>query len=314
MIALAITAVALVVTSWSDTAWATDGEAQRDSTTANAVVNGGTISISAGSQVWTPPASEPVTQGAGVTSSTPARTQSSTTRGSNDPSPCTYDVPPPETQALLGSGSLEPGMWVFPVCAGPVLGSPWLTAGQPIWVTNPQAPAAPAPAPAPLPIDPVLLAQQAASELPLPTGGIEMAPPVSAEQLVNVPTWLWLDPGTWQPLSATATAGPVSVEATAIPTEVLWDMGDGHQITCPGPGTPYNAQDPNATTDCSYTWTQSSADQPNGAYEVTATISWSVTWSATGAPGGGNLGPVAGPAAHASVRVAESQGLNTTTS
>ena len=32
-------------------------------------------------------------------------------------------------------------------------------------------------------------------------------------------------------------------------------MGDGDTVTCDGPGTPYSASDPDATTDCSYTWT-----------------------------------------------------------
>ena len=68
---------------------------------------------------------------------------------------------------------------------------------------------------------------------------------------------------------------------------------------------------PNASTDCSYTWTQSSAAQPDGAYEVTATVYWQVAWTATGAPGGGNLGQIAGPAARVAVRVAESQAVNT---
>jgi hypothetical protein len=33
-------------------------------------------------------------------------------------------------------------------------------------------------------------------------------------------------------------------------------MGDGSTVTCDGPGTPYDPNDPTATTDCSYTWTQ----------------------------------------------------------
>ena len=68
---------------------------------------------------------------------------------------------------------------------------------------------------------------------------------------------------------------------------------------------------PTRRTDCSYTWTQSSAGQPDGAYQVTATVYWQVAWTATGAPGGGNLGQVPGPAAHVAVRVAESQAVNT---
>ena len=126
-----------------------------------------------------------------------------------------------------------------------------------------------------------------------------------AAQLVGVPTWLWIDPGAWQTADASATAGPVTATATATPSKVVWDMGDGDTVTCDGPGTPYSASDPSATTDCSYTWTQP------GSYEVTATVYWSVTWTAVGAPGGGNLGLQAGPPAEAEVQVTESQAINT---
>jgi hypothetical protein len=155
------------------------------------------------------------------------------------------------------------------------------------------------------------LAQQAASQIPLAAPSIDMAPPATSEQLVNVSTWMWINPAAWQGQSATAAAGPVSATATATPVEVVWSMGDGQQIRCAGPGTPYDPSNPNATTNCSYTWPQSSAGQPDGAYQVTATVYWQVTWTATGAPGGGDLGQVAGPTARVAVRVAESQAVNT---
>jgi hypothetical protein len=84
-------------------------------------------------------------------------------------------------------------------------------------------------------------------------------------------------------------------------------MGDGDSVTCDGPGTPYSASEPNAMTECSYTWPQA------GTYTVTATVFWSVTWTAAGAAGGGNLGLQAGPAAEVAVTVTESQAINTPT-
>ena len=209
-------------------------------------------------------------------------------------------VPPPQIQQELGTGGQTPGQWVFPVnCGGPSITNP----AAPFWVTNTQTAAAP--------VNPAALAQQALSKLALAAPSIEMAPPASTDQLVNVSTWLWINPAAWQDLSATAAAGPVSATATATPVEVVWNMGDGNQVTCAGPGTPYSPANPNASTDCSYTWTQSSAAQPDGAYEVTATVYWHVAWTATGAPGGGSLGQIAGPAARVAVRVAESQAVNT---
>jgi hypothetical protein len=106
-------------------------------------------------------------------------------------------------------------------------------------------------------------------------------------------------------MSATASAGAVSATATATPTKVVWNLGDGKEVTCDGPGTPYAVADPNETTNCSYTWSQS------GSYQVTATLYWSVTWTAAGAPGGGNLGLQPGPAAQVAVTVTESQAINT---
>jgi hypothetical protein len=259
---------------------------------AGAAVSGGTISVGAGSETWTPPGGSPWAQ----------RSQSDPPPGEADPNQpygCTYSVAPANATQLLGPGGATPGQWVFPVCAGPGVIDPM----PPIWVTNAQAAAAQ--------VNPAALAQQALSQLPLGAPSIEMAPPVTSEQLVDVSTWLWLNAAAWHQQTATAAAGPVSATATATPVEVVWSMGDGHQVTCAGPGTPYDSSNPNATTDCSYTWTQSSAGQPDGANQVTATVYWQVAWTATGAPGGGNLGQVPGPAARVAVRVAESQAVNT---
>jgi hypothetical protein len=154
----------------------------------------------------------------------------------------------------------------------------------------------------------VVVAQQAASQLAFGSPTIEMAPPDGDPQLLGVATWLWIDPGAWRTLTATANAGTVTATATAMPSKVVWDMGDGNQVTCDGPGTPYNPSNPsnpNSTTDCSYTWSVA------GSYQVTATVYWSVSWTAVGAVGGGNLGVQAGPAAEVPVTVTESQAINT---
>ena len=236
----------------------------------------------------------------------PGRPGQSQTGTSDPPDPdklygCTFTPVSPADEQLLGVGGPEPGEWESETCAGPGVIDP-LPA---VWVVlgNPQAP-----------VDPAALAGQAAAQLPLPSPSIEMAPPAGSEQLVNLATWLWVNPSAWHPYSATAAAGPVSATATATPVKVVWDMGDGASVTCAGPGAPYDPADPNATTDCSYRWAQSSAGQPGGAYQVTATIYFDVTWQAVGAAGGGDLGLVPGPAAHLSVQVAESQALNNTPS
>lgn len=155
------------------------------------------------------------------------------------------------------------------------------------------------------------LALQARESLALPAPRIAMNPRADWESLVNLPTWLWVE-GAWAEQEATATAGPVSAVARARPEAVVWDMGNGERVTCPGPGVPYDptrapeAQD----TDCSYTYPESSAGQPGDAYRVTATVVWRASWSATGAEGGGDLGTLT-TSDRVAVRVAELQALNT---
>ena len=170
----------------------------------------------------------------------------------------------------------------------------------PIWVTTKAQAAATR-------VDPVVVARQAVKRLTLPSPIIEMAPPAGSTQLIGLATWLWTGPAMWRTATATASAGTVRATATATPVKVVWDMGDGHSVTCDGPGMPYDPTDSNATTDCQYTWSH------GGTYQTTAAIFWKVTWTATGAAGGGNFGLIAGPAARVAVRVTESQAVNTPT-
>ena len=288
VIPAALVAAAITLVVGSEPAWAGDGYGQNNYS--NAQASGGQLTVQAGHTYWTPPA-----------------TSSWATKGSSAPSPgrpnpnqpygCTYTAGGPSATASIGVGGAQPGQWVFPVCAGPGVIDPM----PPIWVTGAQ------PAGGVVQVNPVVVAQQAVKQLPLASPTIEMAPPSGSPQLVGVATWMWVNPGAWQTLSASASAGTVTTTATATPSKVVWNMGDGDAVTCDGPGTPYSASAPNATTNCSYTWGQACT------YQVTATLYWSVTWTATGAPGGGNLGLQAGPAAQVSVTVTESQAINTPT-
>jgi hypothetical protein len=207
-------------------------------------------------------------------------------------------------QELLGVGGQQPGYWAITECTGPGAPPP----SQPFWVTT--APPTTVPPVSAAPPSPATVAQQAAKTLSLPSPVIDMAPPENTEQLVGVATWLWMNTAAWQPTTVTATVQGVSATATATPEEVVWNMGDGHTVTCDGPGTPYNASDPDATTDCSYTWTTPSAAQPSGTYKVTATIEFAVNWTAAGVAGGGNLGVVPGATSAIDVTVGESEALN----
>ena len=269
-------------------AWAGDPNGQYSYS--NAQASGGQLSVQAGVTRWTPPVSS-----SWATSARPDPPPGKV--NPNQPYGCTYAAVP-QGQALLGAGGPTPGQWIVPTCAGPGVINPM----PPFWVTGAKLAAAT------IQVAPVLVAEQAAKTLGLTSAVIEMAPPDGHPQLVNVATWLWVNPATWHPVTATATAGPVTTTATATPTKVIWDMGDGQSVTCDGPGTPYDPSTPNATSTCSYTWSTA------GTYTVTATIYWSVTWSAAGAAGGGTLGVQAGPASRVTVHVVQSEAINTPSS
>jgi len=186
----------------------------------------------------------------------------------------------------LGAGGPTPGQWYLSSCSDSPIHGP---RGGLVWVPNSTAPAS-------VGVDPLSLAQQAADSITLPGPAIHANP--SAYSVVNVPTWLWIDPSTWRPFVASATAGGVTATAVATPSYVTWSMGDGGTVVCEGSGVAYDTTQPASEqhTDCSYTYRQSSIGQPSpdgnpndGAYPVTATITWAVTWTVTGATGEGAL-------------------------
>jgi hypothetical protein len=161
-----------------------------------------------------------------------------------------------------------------------------------------------------------LLADQAVNRLRLPAPVIRLNPVVKLgsddrpAQVVYVPTWLWVDSGSWGTRSASASAGGLTVTATAKPTSVSWSMGDGRTVTCNGPGTAWTSgTDPSkASPTCGHTYTTPAA--PGGAYTVRATVTWEISWS-----GGGQSGtrPDMTTTAELSLRVVEAGALNTAT-
>ena len=248
-------------------------------------INGGTITVTAGNPGG---AGRPGT----VTSSTPVCTSV----------PLAGTAP---AGLLSGDPSIvdpRPGLWYLVTCpSGRSL--VYVRAGQP-------APTGPSPA---------VLAQQALASMRLGTPAIHTAPPLSAATAVNVDTWFYMDSAAWRPLSATATAGPVSATARAVPSKVVWtttrispppsaaDEGSSSgSLTCAGPGVPYDtvlaAQ---GRGPCVYYY------RSPGTYRLTATVYYSVTWTAQGAPGGGDLGLVAAPSSSTPIRVDELVSVNT---
>lgn len=189
----------------------------------------------------------------------------------------------------------QPGAWYMYQCSGQGFADALYR--PPIWIPDGAQPAP----------SPEQLAQQAYNQLHLPSPQIHASP--AQTQLVNLPTWLWMERGQWEPQTATASVPGVSVTATATPQSVTWSMGDGSTITCPGAGSPFpsGANPRAASPDCGYTYRETSQGQPNNTYPVNATVHWTVTWS--GAGRGGTF-PDLTTTSNATFAVAESQALN----
>ncbi|HJT04933.1 MAG TPA: hypothetical protein VJ757_15095 [Pseudonocardiaceae bacterium] len=193
----------------------------------------------------------------------------------------------------------QPGAWYVYKCDQAGLIDALYRA--PVWIPDGQPGALASPA---------QLAEQARSQLLLPSPRIEANP--VGEQLVNLPTWLWLDSASWWPRSATALVPGVSVTAVARPTSVSWSMGDGTSVVCRGQGTPFppGGNPSAASPDCGHTYHISSASQSGQAFPVTATVHWSVTWWGAGQRG---TFPDLTTSASTQFRVAEAQALGTGT-
>ncbi|MFF6979412.1 ATP-binding protein [Streptomyces sp. NPDC008343] len=124
------------------------------------------------------------------------------------------------------------------------------------------------------------LAQQALSMMRLDGAKVGSAPPAGSKGLVGMPVWLWTaqTPNTWGPISTTASAGGLSVTATARVKSITWAMGDGSSVTCTKPGTPYKKSfGKQESPDCGHTYTKV---PEGGSFKITATSTWVIEWTA----------------------------------
>lgn len=227
--------------------------------------------------------------------STPAEAPAQRSRSGSWPQ-CRYEVMGPsdaeiaDHMAKNGLGTSRgdgPGTWYWKTCED----ANGMMTGETAWA--PERP------------DPVVVARKALryTELGNPTIGMSPAPRQGA--VVNVPVWLWVKPDAWEPTAATATIDGLSVQTTATPERVVWRLGTGDELTCEGPGTPYDPTRPEAEqhSDCTHLF-----DQP-GTYTVTATVEWRARWSVVGGAGGGDLGLVR-RSSSTTIDVSEIQALN----
>jgi hypothetical protein len=184
---------------------------------------------------------------------------------------CWYEVATGNELAAaiaLGGTPTPPAQWYVGSCGDPVA-NVWFVTKFRVFGAGP---------------GPELLAQEAVKALRLPNPLIKVNPPAGSLQVLYVPTWLWVDASTWGSRSATASAGGLSVTATAKPTKVVWSASGGPSTTCNGPGTPWTAgTDPaKASPTCGVTFT---AVPGGGTSTLRATVTWAISWAGGGATG-----------------------------
>jgi hypothetical protein len=119
--------------------------------------------------------------------------------------------------------------------------------------------------------------------------GIVPEPGPDSIGLVGMPVWMWAkapDEHTFGPITATASAGGITITATANVLHVTWSMGDGIEVVCDTAGTPYKpSYGRKDSPDCGHTYKTSSAREADDAFTVTATSSWVITWAGAGQTG-----------------------------
>lgn len=162
---------------------------------------------------------------------------------------------------------------------------------------------------------PQLLQQVKETALPDPEPTFLALDPVNNWAYVTVPVDFRAGGASWQPISVTASIGPVWATVTARPIALTFDPGDpagDGVVSCAGdaPIADYIAEAPG---ECSYTYRNASSTSPYDGYHflTTTSIEWAISWtSSTGA--GGALSPYS-TTASAPLAVAEVKGLVTCT-
>lgn len=159
-------------------------------------------------------------------------------------------------------------------------------------------------------VDPYQLALDALASVSIGAPAIRTSPSENSTLYVQVPTWLWLEQGWWQPYEATANAGRVWSTVRASPVTTVWRLGDGNSVSCRGPGTPWHPGMPEDGSNCTHTYRSSSASRPGGTFHIEANVTIEVSWT-TNVPGDGGTLPGINRISSVDVEVGEIQAIGT---
>lgn len=160
-------------------------------------------------------------------------------------------------------------------------------------------------------VDPAVLALQAVDKMRLRGPDIGITPKPGGKGVVGMPVYMWTETGveTYGPNIASASAGGITVTATAKVTKIVWKMGDGQAVTCTSAGTPYKAAyGKQPSPDCGYRYAMPSSTTGTGKFHVTATSTWTIDWQVNGGGQAGQLTEIRNSAVD--IAVAEVQVLS----
>lgn len=178
------------------------------------------------------------------------------------------------------------GMWWVGVKNKDMEGDPATGACDrpPFWVDNGKDPGVPQA------IDTETLAALAYQRTRVPDTEVELKP--ADKSTVNLPTWVWLDKGTFKEVSVTAklpgtglwattTAKPVGLhlnpgtdDAQTYPASGECTLNDDHGI-----GTPYTRGAAKHDPPCGIRYLRATAGEP---YQLKASVTWEISWRGAG--------------------------------
>lgn len=114
-----------------------------------------------------------------------------------------------------------------------------------------------------------------------------------APMITQFPTWLWVEPEVWVPVSAT-TPAVFGMEATvtATPVRVVFEGAEGEWVDCGanlGPVYDFSRSEEDQDSFCTLTWHHSSAV---GEWSLTSFVTWEFRWVCSRWCGSGTLEPL----------------------